>query len=218
MDIKLYRYPHPVIPEKWIYIGQTRRLGQRDGEHRIGKEGFGKRFKKVFPQCILPTPEFFGETITNKGDADFAETVEIFKHHTWWGYPDGMNLTLPGSVDYENIGRIGGRKAVKSGQLASIKTFETCSKGGKIGGKISGRKNVETGHMDSMHTIDNQRKGGRKNIESGHITSIATKESCSKGGKIGGRKGGLKGGPIGMCQRWNINRGKPCTCGKHQKL
>ncbi len=28
-------------------------------------------------------------------------------------------------------------------------------------------------------------------------------------------RGGARGGRIGACKRWNINRGKSCTCGKH---
>ena len=69
----------------------------------MGSEGFGRRFKVAFPSSPLPKPEFFGELLTNKDDANWAETVAIFKHHTWWGYPDGMNLTLPGSTDYERL-------------------------------------------------------------------------------------------------------------------
>jgi len=30
------------------------------------------------------------------------------------------------------------------------------------------------------------------------------------------QKAGLVGGYVGMCSRWNITRGKPCTCGRHK--
>jgi hypothetical protein len=79
-------------------------------------------------------------------------------------------------------GCIGGRRNVESGQLASVRTSESCSRGGQTGGRIA----AENGRLDSMRTF----------------------ETCSKGGRIGGR--------LGMCRRWNINRGKPCVCGKHQ--
>lgn len=45
---------------------------------------------------------------------------------------------------------------------------------------------------------------GRKNVESGQLASI-----CSLGGKIGGK--------AACCLRWNIRRGKPCSCGRHDE-
>ena len=43
-------------------------------------------------------------------------------------------------------GKIGGKSAVESGQLASITTKESCSKGGKIGGKMA----VESGQISAL--------------------------------------------------------------------
>jgi len=51
------------------------------------------------------------------------------------------------------MGRTGGRKNVESGQLASIRNFETCSKGGKVGG---GR------HEMSLEAKERIRAGGSK--------------------------------------------------------
>ena len=44
---------------------------------------------------------------------------------------------------------------------------------------------------------------GKKNVDSGHLASIS-----STGGKVGGR--------IVCCLRWNIRRGRPCSCGRHR--
>jgi len=92
------------------------------------------------------------------------------------------------------IGKLGGRAAVKSGQLASVTPLtraglkqwikehpeehaENCS--------IAGRKNIETGHMERMR-------------------SRLTPELLALGGRVS------------MCNYWNIRRSKPCTCGRHQ--
>jgi hypothetical protein len=66
-----------------------------------------------------------------------------------------------------------GRKAVESGQLAAITTYESRSKGGKTQGVIQGRKNVDSGHIHKLGRIQ-----GRKNAESGRMAEI---------GKLGGR-------------------------------
>ncbi len=85
--------------------------------------------------------------------------------------------------------RKAGRKAVESGQLARACTFEVRSK--------SGRKAVETGQLTKVRkklSYEDRIRGGRKNVESGQLAKIRDK---------------------GRCQRWNINRGKPCVCSEH---
>jgi len=139
-------------------------------------------------------------------------------------------------------GRIQGRKNVESGQLASVRTPESCAKGGRIGGRknvesghmqaigriygrIQGHKNVESGQLASIQSLGGRISGriqGRKNVESGHLTSIA-----SMGGRIGGCRnvesgqlasicveGGRAASLINNHKRWHINRGisKPETC------
>lgn len=76
-----------------------------------------------------------------------------------------------------------GRRNVESGHLERITTFETCSKGGKIGG----RKNAESGHMERMRQkIDPEVKretgrrlgliAGRIAVETGQLASLRTIE------------------------------------------
>jgi hypothetical protein len=93
-------------------------------------------------------------------------------------------------------GKIQGKIAVESGQLASIRG---------MGGRISGKMNVESGHLARIR-INGGKTQGRKNAESGHMARIQ-KMGLGLGSKIGGK--------ISTCLRWNIRRGKPCICGKH---
>jgi hypothetical protein len=260
----LYRYPHPLDATRFIYCGQG---PKRDKAHRPARSAFGRRFKKKFPDVELPQPIRKEVEVIDGIHLNHLETAWMILYQTLRVLHGGENVLLPGSKDYESLGRIvaaipghmakagrlGGRAHVKSGQLAGISAE---------GGRISGRKNAESGHLDRIRTKESSRKGGligghiggratnattngrkgnggriggRKNVESGHLASIRTKESCSKGGHIqpreakvaGGRKcnelygnlgtpeGSRKGAHITNCRRWNINRGKPCTCGKH---
>jgi hypothetical protein len=201
----LYRYPHPLDPARFIYVGQG---PNRDRDHRSGKQYFGRRFQKKFPGLELPQPIKEQIEVADHLELNELETIWMFRFHTWHGYPDGMNLTLPGADDYKRIARlgglIGGRIAVETGQLKSVS-----SKGGQVGG----RKAVE----DSLGFCG---RTPEQMVEDGH-----------KGGSIGGLIGGpnrfklhgnpatpegiVTGGRITCCLRWNIKRGKLCTCGYH---
>jgi hypothetical protein len=99
----------------------------------------------------------------------------------------------------------------------SEETKRKCSEAGKIGGRmgglIGGRMAVENGHLARAGRIGAQRQHelypelainvfrlvGRKAVESGQLAKARTPESSA----------------TGLCKRWNINRGKPCTCGEH---
>jgi len=114
------------------------------------------------------------------------------------------------------MGRLGGRKAVESGQLARIRALiplETRKKGGRIGGRLGGRRTTESGQLARIRAL---------------ITPEQLKEAGRKGGRIGGRTSGRIQGrknsenghlasisAKGNCTQWNINRGKPCSCGWH---
>ena len=90
-------------------------------------------------------------------------------------------------------GKAGGRKAVDSGQLDSIRPAAWAA-------SARWKKDHREEHLAAV------RKAGRKNVESGHIDRMRKKltpEILSKGGQIA------------TCKRWNINRGKPCVCGEH---
>src|ERR1700733_6989917 len=89
-------------------------------------------------------------------------------------------------------GKIAGRISVESGRLASYRTPEHQRKAAAAAGK----KNVESGHMQSLG-----RAQGKKNVESGHWASLRTSEHQR----------------MASCSRWNISRGKPCTCSKHKE-
>jgi hypothetical protein len=60
-------------------------------------------------------------------------------------------------------GSVGGRIAVETGQLASVRTRETCAKGG--------RSNVESGHMARIQILG-ARARGKANVDSGHIQRL----------------------------------------------
>jgi hypothetical protein len=74
-----------------------------------------------------------------------------------------------------------GRWSVDSGHIHAIKTPESLSKGGKIGGVISGRMNAENGHLDRIGKLPqsrlarfkNGKRLGRQNVESGFIKSLS---------------------------------------------
>jgi hypothetical protein len=100
------------------------------------------------------------------------------------------------SIHAQEIGRLGGiiggrvqgRKNAESGQIQALR--QGCSKGGHVMGLIQGRKNVENGHLKSIAFLGGL-AAGRKNAENGRMKIL-------------------------LCMRWNVRRGKPCTCGQHQ--
>jgi hypothetical protein len=201
----LYRYPHPYDSTKFIYVGQG---SKRDAYHRSGKGSFGRRFKKMFPDDVLPEPIKEQIDVSGQLELNEEEIIWMFRYHTWRGYPDGMNLLLPGSQDYKNMGKIGGK--LSGGSAAGKARMSLLGKtgiGGRIGGKIIGNiLALIPGKMSSMG-----KKGGKIGGKNGN------QEDRSRAGKIGGKIGGR--GSVGHkttnCLRWNIRRGKPCACGKH---
>jgi hypothetical protein len=108
-----------------------------------------------------------------------------------------MNLTLPGSQDYTNIGRIGG---------LSVSTEAAILRGKKGNKGLSREDKVKGGRMGARNQPLEARSRGGKN---------QPWETKVRIGRIGGLLGGPIGGKITACLRWNVNRGKPCTCGKH---
>jgi hypothetical protein len=210
MKITIYRYPHPTEQGKWIYTGQTNNLVRRDRRHRNAKVGFGRRFKKAFLDMELPHPEFQEMEVQNHIEANEEETIAIFRNRTWHGQ-GGMNLTLPGSDDYKNFGKIGGQIGGSTGGRATNKTTE-----GRKGN--GGRKNLLDGtgifgRSAGQHSEDSRRAGltnvitgqihrlgvafgpisGRKAVESGQLSRIRSIENSVKGGRIGGRLGSREG-------------------------
>ena len=221
----LYRYPHPCDPTKFLYCGQG---PKRDAKHRSGKTPFGRRFKKMFPDVELPQPIREQVEVADQLELNELETIWMFRFHTWRGYPDGMNITLPGSIDYKVAGKL--RIAIHG----NPHTPEGSSKGGRTQGPISGRKAVESGQLMNISTPENRAKGGRTNAESGHMSKIGKLYGAIQGRKavesgqlasvahLGNFAQPLEakrlGGKISSCLQWNIRRSKPCTCGKHKEV
>jgi len=92
-------------------------------------------------------------------------------------------------------GRAGGQAAVDSGQLDSIRAKAN-------EGLRKWIKDHPEKHLAAV------RKGGQKNLESGQLAKMRA-QTTYEDRALGGR--------ITSCKQWNINRGKPCTCGKHNR-
>ena len=203
MIVHLYRYPHPTLPDVWLYVGQG---PNRDQKHRSGMSSFGRRFKKRFPNVELPQPVRWEMEVSNALEKNEEETIAMFQYHTWWGYEGGMNVTLPGSADYKNMGTIGGRNQpreakAKGGRIGGrIGSREAKAKGGSKGGHTQGRKNVESGHLAKIAS-----SGGRKAVETGHLARVS-----SRGGRIQGLKN-FENSVLAKALhiRWHINRNRP---------
>jgi len=136
----LYRYPHPDDVSRFIYCGQGAR---RDRDHRSAKSSFGRRFQKKFPGVELPQPIREVVEVVDQVHLNHLETAWMILYKTLHIFEDGMNLLLPGSTDYQNIGVMGGLvsgPASKRGKIAifgmtqqdrraaSLKAFETNTK------------------------------------------------------------------------------------------
>ena len=129
MKITIYRYAHPLKAGRWLYTGQTTNLRRRDNEHRKATEGFGRAFKRAFPNAELSKPDFQEFEVSNTSDANTEEIIAIFRNHTWHGQ-GGLNFGLPGAHDYRAMARAAGNARTKSGDLQKIAT-----KGGIARGK-----------------------------------------------------------------------------------
>jgi hypothetical protein len=216
----LYRYPHPHDPTRFIYVGQG---AKRDQHHRVGRSSFGRRFKVDFPNIELPQP--VRETIEIKTQIELneMETIWMFQYHTWRGYPDGMNLVIPGAQDYKVAGKIGGPVAFRRHGNPQTK------QGSIKGGTIAGRKNAESGHMsaigkqyggryadvlDKFRTPEYQRergiKGGKAaakiNAETGWSTKLGSIYGPENARKIP-HDIKMKALNQGRHNRWHVKRG-----------
>jgi hypothetical protein len=210
----LYRYPHPHDANKFIYCGQG---ANRDKDHRCGKSSFGRRFKRDFPKVELPQPIREQVEVVDQEHLNSMETAWMVLYNTLRSF-GGMNLLLPGSADYEVLGKVGGSitAELRVGIHGLIK--EQRAKNSGKGGRISGRANKEnrTGIFAPEMFGVGGRKGGRKNVENGHLASISAKGG-RKGGRISGRKAVENGHLASIrCLRWNVRRGKSCICGTHK--
>jgi hypothetical protein len=214
----LYRYPHPHDATKFIYSGQG---SKRDGDHRSGRSSFGRRFKREFPGTELPQP--IRETVEVKDQLELneLETISMFRYHTWYGYDGGMNLTLPGSSDYKSLGVVGNREGKRKSGLRAFKTGQLASAG--LQTRFSpGRQMSEQEKERVTRLILSAGEKTRFKLGVKHSEEMREKRSKALKSVVYSveRKANLvrtayKGGRITNCLRWNIRRGKACTCGKH---
>jgi hypothetical protein len=158
----LYRYPHPHDPTRFIYVGQG---AKRDSDHRRGTEGFGRRFKKRFPNIELSQPVREIVEVKDRLELNELETIWMFQYHTWRGYEDGMNLTFPGGTDYMNLGMLGTASVTHEQRIINA------SKGGLVGGLVAGRKAKESGRIQKL---------GRQMAESGQLASARSQDNRTK--------------------------------------
>ena len=217
--VHLYRYPHPTIPNQWLYVGQG---VNRDKQHRSGASSFGRRFRKLFPDTHLPEPVRWTEPASNYLEANEAETIAMFRYHTWRGYQGGMNLTLPGTKDYEHLGKIGGavvgRITKENGTGLFRLTSEQLSQAGRKGGLIGIRnmpreakvRGGKTSGPDNLKKMTKEAKirgcylggkssgsiSGKRCKENGHLAKI-----CHLGGLIRGPIQGRKNVESGLLSR-----------------
>jgi hypothetical protein len=193
----LYRYPHPHDPTRFIYVGQG---AKRDLVHRRGESSFGRRFKKKFPGIVLPQPIREQINVLGQVELNEEETIRMFQYRTWHGYLDGMNIGLPGIIDYIELG--------------------------KVGGRVSGRQNVENGHLDKIRTLPQTKAAharnaallGRRAVESGLIKRLpALSAEWSKNNPVehkkisslgGSKSRDLKSGVHSFSSEQHVNNGK----------
>jgi hypothetical protein len=201
--------------------------------------GYVKRFgQSVELRLIREVPRHESEDDINYNfHLKAAEALDIARKKTYVE-DGGLNKLSPliqamGHPMLEaEMGKIGGRIGGRIGGPIAIRKISRDAKvrGGRKSGLIQGRRNAESGHMRALGLsgigarIGGKISGpvlGRKNVESGHLAYIS-----KKGGQVAGRKAAKsgqlartasKGGCISTCKRWNIDRGKPCICGKHFK-
>lgn len=150
-------------------------------------------------------PDRFEKQIVVTGDKNYVRSVErsllklydavlsddfYNRHDTEIGHPDDCSL--------------GGKMAVSSGQLASLRTLEHQKKAGAAGG----RKSVSSGHLKSVSSKGGK-AGGAKHVETGHIKRL-------------GELNGKKSGDFVMSLRFTCAQcgmvSTPPSIGRHQKF
>jgi group I intron endonuclease len=144
----------------------------------------------------------------------------------------GYNLVPGGFSGSFELGHMGGTAANKNpenrNRLKRLRTFESSSRGGQIGGKVNsdsgwskelgtlqGNKNKESGHWDRVKILgfafaeENGRQQGLRNAENGHLKRLDQgKKNAAKPGYMLslGKLGGKIGGPLACHLRWHIKR------------
>ncbi len=176
----IYGY-YDAMTQAWVYVGQSVNLTLR---HKRHLQDLHSRFDRELKHRNGTPDAFVGpvvlETITApKAEypqaTAFQETMWMFHLHTYYrAYERGFNLCIPLSVDYENLGRLGGSIAV-----------HLIPRAAKIrGGQRSGRKAVESGQLDNMRKLPQTKEAHRRNgkalgreaVDSGRLARLRTVE------------------------------------------
>jgi hypothetical protein len=102
----LYRYPHPTLPDVWVYCGQECREGKRHTEHKRGKTPFSQAWQNLFPNTPLPEPVREQVEAESQQHLNVMESNWFFQYKTWAkDYSWGMNHTIP-TQNYRETGRL----------------------------------------------------------------------------------------------------------------
>jgi hypothetical protein len=193
----LYRYPHPYDPSRFIYVGQG---PKRDEAHRSGRSTFGRGFKKLFPGVELPQPVREQVEVSDYIQLNEEETIWMFKYHTWRGYDGGMNLTVPGSTDYKNLGKIAGHIASKTGQIQALAARNHTPEHQAAAGRKAGLKPCSVNGKNHMARVGRTGAGGRKGGPIGGRKTALIPGHMARAGSIGGRTG------ASLHLRWHVKR------------
>lgn len=191
-------------------VGSTvRTLGQRR------RNGYTKQFGPGVELRLIrevPRPEGYSAR-----DFDFylkaCEAMDIARKNA---YVEGGGLNkispliqaLGHQILETERGRIGGHSQPRE---AKVRGGHNQSREAKVyGGRIGNHEGKACGG----HTQ------GCRNVESGQLARVSTPETRARGGRIRGCEAVeseqlARARARSNCTRWNINRGKPCACGKH---
>lgn len=223
----LYRYCHPSNPSKILYVGQGK---TRDYRHRNGKSSFGRRFKKRFPASELPQPIHWTVEVQNQLELNEEETIAMFRFHSYHWWEGGMNLSLPGSLDYKILGKM---SAIINRQNKTSAVFSRTQEQQKANSVFLRNwwKNMplqqKEKHIENFRNMG--KKFGNQNVINGHLAII--RQNPKRLSNLRAKKQGVRakesgqiqalgktgvGGKISRCLRWNIKRNKPCICGVHK--
>jgi hypothetical protein len=133
---------------------------KRPYKGRVGKIGVTSTSMKKRLQYYINT-DLSNWEVLEEYDCKYKVSDREIELQKEYGYPVDNNpywkiLEMHSKQSKIKGGKVAGKKAVESGQLAKAArlgglalTKEQCSKGGKLGG----RKNVESGHMKRMQKI-----------------------------------------------------------------
>jgi hypothetical protein len=207
MQGTLYRYPHPTEPTKFLYVGQG---PKRDRDHRSGKSSFGRRFKRDFPGVELPQPIKEVVEVIDYLELNELETIWMFRFHTWRpAYSGGYNIVLPGSQDYESLGKIygpiNGQKAKESGQIQRLGKQDRMRRKGKAAvGYMGGISNVTSGHLSRIAALGGRAAGRLTTEKKTGIHGLSQEERTENARKGGAIQGALRGPILG---RWAAESG-----------